>query len=151
MLCPLRFDCGSGLVTLTSKQAMRLGEWNTVVLHRRASKGWLQLNGASMVKARSPVSALPRWRTEWSGAADQALTIHVALTASACLLSNVVDTRNTRFQVELGQTVSIWKYRGATRYRYRTFKVSKYQLTTGWFIFNVIPGYQEAIALKYDR
>ena len=39
--------------------------------------------------------------------------------------------------VELGQIgIDVSKYRGTTRYRYRTFKVSKYRLTVGWFIFN---------------
>ena len=44
--------------------------------------------------------------------------------------------------LELRQIASILKYRGTTRYRYRTFKVSKYRLTTGRFISNVIPGYR---------
>ena len=43
--------------------------------------------------------------------------------------------------VELGQMVSISKYRGTTQYQYRIFNVSKYRLTTGWFIFNVIRRY----------
>ena len=42
------------------------------------------------------------------------------------------------YSLELRQMVSTSKYRGATRYRYRTFKVPKYRLTTGWYIFNVI-------------
>ena len=41
---------------------------------------------------------------------------------------------------ELGQMVMMSKYRGTTRYRYQTFEVSKYRLTTGWLIFNVISG-----------
>ena len=45
-------------------------------------------------------------------------------------------------QLERGQMVSILKYRGITRYRYRTFNVLKYRLTTEWFIFNIIPGYR---------
>ena len=44
--------------------------------------------------------------------------------------------------LEPGQMVSISKYRGTTRYRYRTFKVSTYRLTIGWFILNGIPGYR---------
>ena len=38
--------------------------------------------------------------------------------------------------------LSISKYRGTTRYRYQTLKVSKYRLTIGWFVYNVIPGYR---------
>ena len=41
--------------------------------------------------------------------------------------------------LELGETVSMVKYRGTTLSQYQTFKVSKYRLTTGWFIFNVVP------------
>ena len=42
--------------------------------------------------------------------------------------------------VELGQMVSTSKYRGIARYRYQTFKVSKYRPTTGSLTFNTIPG-----------
>ena len=46
------------------------------------------------------------------------------------------------FFVELGQMVSMLKYRGTTWYQYLTVKVSQYRPTAEWLIFNVIPGYQ---------
>ena len=47
--------------------------------------------------------------------------------------------------------VSLSKYRGTTRHRYRTFKVSKYRRITGWFIFNVIPGANPSIDFSIQR
>ena len=54
-------------------------------------------------------------------------------------LSNTLFTKIMQCRLELGQMVSISKYRGTTRYRCRNFKVSNYRLMTGWFILNVIP------------
>ena len=49
------------------------------------------------------------------------------------------SVRSGGFALELDQMVAISKYRSTTLYQYQTFKVSKYRLTTGWFMFNAIP------------
>ena len=41
-----------------------------------------------------------------------------------------------------GIDIKVSRHHTVSPYRYQTFKVSKYRLTTEWFIFNFIPGYQ---------
>ena len=66
-------------------------------------------------------------------AADVADPVHLEVNLKT---SNI---RSVGIKLEMSQMVSILKYRGTTQYRYRICNVSKYRLTTGWFIFNVFP------------
>ena len=99
----------------------------------------------------APARAAPGGRrasresAEWSGTGRSARGPRTGQTGrgSSCArsLRHNISSHCTLW-LELGKMVSISKYRGSARYRYQTFKVSKYRLTTGWFICNVIPWYR---------
>ncbi|KAL8612700.1 hypothetical protein ACOMHN_025351 [Nucella lapillus] len=45
-----RFDCGTGLAVLVSPVAVKMGQWNQLIVARNENRGSLQLNGANVVE-----------------------------------------------------------------------------------------------------
>lgn len=54
-----RYDCGTGMVVIGSSNRVKLGEWNTVTVHRKDWKGMLTLNNGPQAAGRSPVGVFP--------------------------------------------------------------------------------------------
>ena len=50
-----RFDCGTGSALLISPVAVKMGEWNQLVIARNENRGSLQLNDADVVQGTAQV------------------------------------------------------------------------------------------------
>lgn len=48
-----RFDCGSGIGVVRSKETVLLNQWNRITLYRHRWDAWLQLNAGKHVQGRS--------------------------------------------------------------------------------------------------
>ena len=121
-----------------------------VTLHR--PPGRLQVTGERRRqrrhRLRAPAAAHPgagewgRYMGGWSGWVGGRAKVGrgVCGAFNNWLMESRQRCRRYFIHVELGQMVSISKYRRTTRYRYQ--KASKYRLTTGWFISNIIHEYR---------
>ena len=56
IFCLYRYDCGTGMGTVQSHVAVKIGEWNILKILRQDSEATLWLNDAEPVKGSSPVS-----------------------------------------------------------------------------------------------
>jgi len=51
-----RFDCGTGMGMARTKNTVRVGEWNSLKVHRTDWNGYVQLNDGPEVKGKSKVN-----------------------------------------------------------------------------------------------
>lgn len=52
----LRFNCGTGIATIISKDKIKLGSWHSVTVFRDGIDGWLSLDNSPQVPGKSQVS-----------------------------------------------------------------------------------------------